>query len=1125
MMTFLGAVALVAAGSVSAHATTFDVTPATAQTAATQATAGDTIVFGPGTYALGSAINLQSGVSYVGSPGAILTSTAGNNIMSGSNVSNVKIGGLTFENGPNVVDAAHAAIYLTNVNNVAVTGNGFQNIQGDAAVLFYQSDNLTINGNTGSGLREFVSGVNATNTAHSNVSVSNNTVSGVSRMGVEIQGAYSNLQVNTNTLTNAADAISVIDNSSNDTGVQVKGNTITGGTTAIEAGDANMTVTGNAVSGTTGGISIAKTPGGVFSGNTFSGVAIPVGPDGGNTGQGTIGQNTINSAQATTPSQGTLVMAQNTLTAAQSTGNAQSVQMQSGSAGGLNYQYLVGPGGCSTAAPCQIIEYLHYLGGESAVPSDLNQWFNTPAFWAAHPNTIVVAPQVNGSSDTNNWGGVQSGVSSNGQAAVAAVQQIEAQFATNPNTVVLTGGSMGGIGTEALMEEFGPKGTTGQHIYAAGLAFDGALYNSDPSTEKAALCGVPLTVQHGSADTTVNPGPDQQLAQALSGCAGFTYTEIPGAGHGTWGASYSALTQLSQTSAAASGGAAPVAQKALASTSSGLPPTTPTTASPGSQAATATPTTTATITPGSGSITDAAGNVWLITASGSIQENGQWVPGGGGTAALMIQNGVVYGEDANGKGWFTLSGNGQFWTQIQGAPPTAKLSAGTPIAPATTPPPSLLSTVAATPVMTCGSTTQGAFGVLNGKIYTPTQTVFMPRGINLYDNNMGSASQVLATFPGINFIRLNVYSYNSPSSYASFVSQMTAAGVVVEFEDHTSSDGGNYGGSIGSVFTGALLASELAWYAEMAKYYAGNPYVWFGTDNEPSESPSAAALSDWQLATYDAIRVAGGNKTAIIMVAMNCDKSGCGAGYNTSDYSNMTNVIWDMHYYGWITDYNASQSVVDAGLDAEVTSTQKITGAGGAIIPILVGEFGNSTNGTTVDQNGTQVVASVLKSGLGYAAWNWQSGAPADNLTDGGGSLSSPYGQQVAAGIKATAAADTNTGGGGSCSPTNVASAAAPTSTAAGGSVVVASEQGGGAAAAQTQQPTTDPATAVTNAAAAANASMQQTLQSTDAQIQQAEAANAANQPAQTPAETAAIAAQATANLQAAQAAMAGVKP
>ena len=92
-----------------------------------------------------------------------------------------------------------------------------------------------------------------------------------------------------------------------------------------------------------------------------------------------------------------------------------------------------------------------------------------------------------------------------------------------------------------------------------------------------------------------------------------------------------------------------------------------------------------TITPGNGTLTDAAGNVWLITANGSIQENGQWTPGGGGTAALTIANGTVYGEDATGKGWFALSGSGQYWISSPTPPGQAAIPAAATASPGTQP--------------------------------------------------------------------------------------------------------------------------------------------------------------------------------------------------------------------------------------------------------------------------------------------------------------------------------------------------------------------------------------------------------------------------------------------------------
>jgi hypothetical protein len=95
---------------------------------------------------------------------------------------------------------------------------------------------------------------------------------------------------------------------------------------------------------------------------------------------------------------------------------------------------------------------------------------------------------------------------------------------------------------------------------------------------------------------------------------------------------------------------------------------------------------------------------------------------------------------------------------------------------------------------TTATTATGQFHVANAQIIAPNGTPYTADGTNLMDSQMGDASQILADFPGINFIRLNVYSYQSPSAYAAFIQTMSAAGVVVELEDHTNSTGGNSGG-------------------------------------------------------------------------------------------------------------------------------------------------------------------------------------------------------------------------------------------------------------------------------------------------------------------------------------------
>src|SRR3954449_1109566 len=111
----------------------------------------------------------------------------------------------------------------------------------------------------------------------------------------------------------------------------------------------------------------------------------------------------------------------------------------------------------------------------------------------------------------------------------------------------------------------------------------------------------------------------------------------------------------------------------------------------------------------------------------------------------------------------------------------------------------------------------GRFQTVNGQVLDPGGKVFTARGINISPSQMGAANQVLALFPGLNFVRLTVTDYQSSDTYAAFVNTMTSHGIVVELEDHTSSDGANGGGERGVVFTGPLLTNELSWYSSVAR--------------------------------------------------------------------------------------------------------------------------------------------------------------------------------------------------------------------------------------------------------------------------------------------------------------------
>jgi hypothetical protein len=218
---------------------------------------------------------------------------------------------------------------------------------------------------------------------------------------------------------------------------------------------------------------------------------------------------------------------------------------------------------------------------------------------------------------------------------------------------------------------------------------------------------------------------------------------------------------------------------------------------------------------------------------------------------------------------------------------------------------------------------------------------------------------------------------------------MTSRGIVVEFEDHPDGGGGQ-----DPAYTGSALESELAWYASMAKTYVANPYVWFGTFNEPGTQ--GGSVSGWELATYNAIRGAGNNNPILLEIV------GWPGAWNNSmtpsDFAGMHNTVWDPHFYGWVARYATDQASVDQALADEIAAVQQIPSADGKM-PVIIAEYGNSTDGTTIDPNGAQVVTSVANAGgsgkAGSAAWAWLPGGDGDHLQNGG-TLTSPYGQQVA---------------------------------------------------------------------------------------------------------------------------------
>lgn len=713
--------------------------------------------------------------------------------------------------------------------------------------------------------------------------------------------------------------------------------------------------------------------------------------------------------------------------------------LQTNSLGGMTYYELPAAQGCSTSAPCNMVVLLHYMDEQSGdLQNDVQQYFGG-SFQQQNPHTIVVAPFISQPQDSDiDWGGYNSLTSPQQKQMVAIVQSVEQQNAGAFKTgdVVVTGGSLGGNGTLAALIEYGPKGQVQPGVFAAGASFDAALYNwaSDPAT-KTALCGVPLLDTHGTADTEQPYQYSQDLANNLSGCQGYTLNPIQGAGHGTWGGS-SGL-------AAGTGSGTPLAWITSELNSVPAAGTAPSTAAatPVAQAAPATskPATTAATQPASqpapAATAASAASTGTKPAQTTVQQDvalaeaeikvAQMQMATSSPNALLIgallDDAVQRLDDAQ-----TQMGAAP---SVKSSPSPSTSATAQPVASAGTSLPAV--SLPAVSASVCDLASSGQFAAMGDTIYGPNQQPFIARGINIMEGQQPSVDEVEAAFPGVNFIRYAIYDYADPATISAYIKQFTDKGIVVELEDHSSSDGQDRGGGTGEVFTGDRLTQELNWYSSVATAFKDNPYVWYGTDNEPPAN-DPGALSNWQLQTYQAVRSTG-NNAPVMLEATSWGPGQTNVGYDASDYAGMTNTIWDVHSYQWIYG-NDDAAAIAPQLAGIINDTQAIPNAGGPM-PIIIGEYGNSTTGDTIDDNGN--VAAVEASGVGSAAWAWGSGNPGDGLTDGD-SPSSPYGQQVASFIAQGGASGTTSQAVACASSTSSSSASASSPAAkAGGSASV----------------------------------------------------------------------------------------
>jgi len=307
----------------------------------------------------------------------------------------------------------------------------------------------------------------------------------------------------------------------------------------------------------------------------------------------------------------------------------------------------------------------------------------------------------------------------------------------------------------------------------------------------------------------------------------------------------------------------------------------------------------------------------------------------------------------------------------------------------------------------------GIFSVVDGRITDPKGAPFTPHGFNLYDSQLQCcAASALTFFPKTNFIRLNAQNtryldaqgnviYVPIQQLQPYVERLTQQGIVVVIEDHVDIDP-----HVGAVYTGAALTAELNWYASLATTFKNNPNVWFGTINEPDvdwANPKPkytyADIIDQQRAIYHTIRAAG-NANPILM-----EVRGGWYAYPTVAYAptfaQMTNIVWDLHYGGWITNFSTNQLVVNNAL-VGVTSGPNYGGVAvmqnnvkskDGVVPVILGEYG--VGSSSCDPNADQVLfaaQTATKHGYGAVAWHYHSGV---RLVNDANNARTNYGYQV----------------------------------------------------------------------------------------------------------------------------------
>lgn len=209
---------------------------------------------------------------------------------------------------------------------------------------------------------------------------------------------------------------------------------------------------------------------------------------------------------------------------------------------GMRYDILL-PANYDPAQRYPVVLYLHQLGMGSwpaGLHEEIDPWFESETFRTKHP-AVVIVPILDQSSDphgqTINFGGKKTGGGGE-QSSIAALKEVMARYATDPSRIYVTGNSMGGMGTWAMLLDFNAYTGTKEHLFAAGLPLAGRHGTADPAEAAKALRPVPIWSIHGSKDPEVRLDWDRRMAELMKGNPNYRYTEDPDLAHDVWDTYY-----------------------------------------------------------------------------------------------------------------------------------------------------------------------------------------------------------------------------------------------------------------------------------------------------------------------------------------------------------------------------------------------------------------------------------------------------------------------------------------------------------------------------------------------------------------------------------------------------------